>query len=78
VLEKGCSLDLHPRSFSAGQCAQTTFARGHLLIWQVTGEHSPAGPAYRLLLRPSFADYFADWFADATAEFLADVPRSQA
>jgi sarcosine oxidase subunit gamma len=71
LLEKGCTLDLHPRSFTAGQCAQTTFARGHLLIWQTGAEDSPSGPVYRLLFRGSFADYWADWFLDAAAEFSA-------
>jgi sarcosine oxidase subunit gamma len=27
VLAKGCGLDLHPRSFTAGRCAQTVLAR---------------------------------------------------
>lgn len=77
LLEKGCTLDLHPRSFGAGRCAQTTFARGQVLIWQVAAEGQlaadgpPAGPVYRLLFRGSFADYFADWFIDAAAEFAA-------
>lgn len=74
LLEKGCTLDLHPRTFTAGQCAQTTFARGHVLIWQTGAEASPGagpsvGPVYRLLFRGSFADYFADWLTDAAAEF---------
>ena len=69
LLEKGCTLDLHPRSFTAGRCAQTTFARGQLLIWQTGAEGSPSGPVYRLLFRGSFADYFADWLTDAAAEF---------
>ncbi len=71
VLEKGCTLDLHPRTFSAGRCAQTTFARGHLLLWQTGAEGEDAGPVYRLLVRGSFADYFADWLLDAAAEFSA-------
>jgi sarcosine oxidase subunit gamma len=71
LLEKGCTLDLHPRSFTAGRCAQTTFARGHLLIWQIGAEDSPAGPVYYLLFRGSFAEYFADWLLDAAAEFSA-------
>ena len=71
LLEKGCTLDLHPRSFTSGRCAQTTFARGHLLIWQTGAEDSPSGAVYRLLFRGSFADYFADWFTDAAAEFAA-------
>ena len=69
VLEKGCTLDLHPRSFTAGRCAQTTLARGHVLIWQTRAEGTPSGPVYRVLFRGSFADYFADWFTDAAAEF---------
>jgi sarcosine oxidase, subunit gamma len=77
LLEKGCTLDLHPRAFGAGRCAQTTFARGHILIWQTADEAgqksadeaSEVGPVYRLLFRGSFADYFADWLIDAAAEF---------
>jgi sarcosine oxidase subunit gamma len=71
LLEKGCTLDLHPRSFTAGRCAQTTFARGHVLLWQTEAEDSPSGPVYRLLFRGSFADYFADWLTDAAAEYAA-------
>ena len=71
LLEKGCTLDLHPRSFAAGQCAQTTFARGHALIWQTGDESSAGGAVYRLLFRGSFAGYFADWLTDAAAEFQA-------
>jgi sarcosine oxidase, subunit gamma len=74
LLEKGCTLDLHPRSFTAERCAQTTFARGHLLIWQTGAEDSPSGPVYRLLFRASFADYFADWLTDAAAEFALQQP----
>jgi sarcosine oxidase subunit gamma len=69
LLEKGCTLDLHPLSFTAGSCAQTTFARGHVLLWQTGAEDSPSGAVYRLLFRGSFADYFADWLTDAAAEF---------
>jgi sarcosine oxidase subunit gamma len=69
LLEKGCTLDLHPRAFTTGQCAGTTLARGQMLLWQVGAEVPQAGPAYRLLVRPSFADYFTDWLTDAAAEF---------
>jgi sarcosine oxidase subunit gamma len=69
LLEKGCTLDLHPRVFGAGQCAQTTFARGQVLLWQTGNESAANGPAYRLLFRGSFADYFADWLIDAALEF---------
>jgi sarcosine oxidase subunit gamma len=48
LLEQACSLDLHPRAFPAGRCAQTTFARAQILLWHVPSPspspRSPAGP----------------------------------
>lgn len=64
VLEKVCSLDLHPRAFAPGQCAQTLVGRTQVVLWQVATE-----PAYRLLVRCSFAQYLADLLLDAVAEF---------
>jgi len=69
LLEKGCTLDLHPRSFTVGHCAQTTLARAAVLIWPTDAEDSPSGPVYRLLFRGSFAEYVADWLTDAAAEY---------
>jgi len=60
LLEKGCPIDLHPRAFRAGCCAQTLLARTQVLLWQ-TGDE----PAYRLLVRTSFAAYLAAWLTDA-------------
>lgn len=68
VLTKGCSLDLHPRRFDAGRCAQTALARAQVILWQVTD-----GPRYRILVRCSFAPYLAEWLVDAMAEYRADV-----
>jgi sarcosine oxidase subunit gamma len=64
VLEKVCSLDLHPRSFGPGRCAQTLVGRAQVVLWQVATE-----PAYRLMVRCSFADYLADLLLDAMEEF---------
>jgi sarcosine oxidase subunit gamma len=64
VLEKVCSLDLHPRTFGPGQCAQTLLGRTQAVLWQIGAE-----PAYRLLVRCSFANYLADLLLDAMAEF---------
>jgi sarcosine oxidase subunit gamma len=64
LLAKACTLDLHPRSFTAGRCAQTTFARTHVILWQTSDE-----PSYRLMVRGSFADYLADWLLDAAEEY---------
>ena len=66
VLEKGCSVDLHPRAFSPGACAQTLVARAQVILEQLGPE-----PAYRLFVRPSFAEYLATWLVDAMTEFAA-------
>lgn len=64
LLEKGCGLDLHPRAFGPGQCAQTLFAKLPVIIDQVA-----AAPSYRLLVRRSAARWLADWLIDAAQEF---------
>lgn len=66
ALQKGCPLDLHPRTFGPGKAVTTTLARIPLVLWQV-GPHS-----YRLLPRASFADYVARWLLDAIQEFASD------
>jgi sarcosine oxidase, subunit gamma len=65
LLMKGCGLDLHPRTFAPGRCAQTTFARTTLLLEQ-TGDE----PAWRLYVRRSFASYLVSWLLDAAEEFV--------
>lgn len=64
VLAKGCGLDLHPRAFKAGQCAQTVVARSQAVIWQ-----TDETPTYRVLVRPSFAAYLTDFFIDGMKEY---------
>lgn len=64
VLMKGCSLDLHPRAFAAGQCAQTRLARSHVLLHQIE-----AAPAYDVYTQRSFADYVWRWLEDAASEY---------
>ena len=64
LLEKGCGLDLHPRAFGPGHCAQTLFARLPVIIDQLS-----AAPAYRLFVRRSAARWLVDWLIDAAAEF---------
>lgn len=64
VLEKLCSLDLHPREFGPGQCAQTLIGRTQVILWQVGAE-----PSYRIMVRCSYAHYLADLLVDGMAEF---------
>ena len=70
VLAKGCTLDLHPRAFGPGRCAQTLVAKANATIWQ-TGD----GPSYDLIVRRSFAEYLAFWLIDASREYgLTIIP----
>jgi sarcosine oxidase, subunit gamma len=62
LLEFGCPIDLHPRTFGPGRCAQTLLARANVLIWHVNEEPEDT---WRLFVRPSFAVYVAAWLADA-------------
>lgn len=70
VLMKGCSLDLHPRAFRPGHCAQTLLARAGMILRQVDD-----GPSYDLNVRRSFAEYVWTWLEDAAAEYGYAVGR---
>jgi len=62
ILAKGCALDLHPRQFGPGCCAQTMLAHaGVTLICE-------APDSLVLICRTSFAAYTAHWLADAAAD----------
>jgi sarcosine oxidase, subunit gamma len=68
VLEKGMSIDLHPRAFGPGHCAQTLLARSQVVLRQVDTAPAATGPTYHVLVRGSFAPYLADWLVDASKE----------
>ncbi|MFD4970233.1 sarcosine oxidase subunit gamma [Streptomyces sp. NPDC058424] len=69
VLEKGCALDLHPRSFGPGRALSTQVGPVPVVLWQ-TDEAT-----YRLFPRSSFADYLARWLIDAMSEYQGtEVP----
>jgi sarcosine oxidase subunit gamma len=63
TLEKGCPIDLHPRSFGPGTAVLTNVGPVPVVLWQ-TGANT-----YRLLPRSSFADYVTRWLLDAATEF---------
>jgi sarcosine oxidase, subunit gamma len=58
LLAVGCGLDLHPRAWGPGRCAQTLLARVPVLLQERDG-------ATRLFVRPSFAAWLLDWLAAA-------------
>lgn len=72
VLETGCAIDLHPRAFGPGRCAQTQLARTGVILHQLTSE-----PRYRLLVRPSFSAYLASWLRDAMPDSASDDDRPE-
>ena len=59
VLSKGCAIDLHPRSWTVGMCAQTMLARAQVIL-------NERAETTGILVRPSFAGYLVDWLIDAT------------
>lgn len=72
LLAKGCSLDLHPRTFGPGQCAQSHLAKAPILLHQIDD-----APTFELIARRSFADYLWLWLEDAAEEYgLAVVKPS--
>lgn len=64
VFAKGCTLDLHPRVFTPGMCAQSGLARAGVLIALTSEEDT-----FDLVVRRSFADYLLRWLAHAANEF---------
>ncbi len=60
VLAQGCPLDLHPRVFRAGRCAQSLLAKTDILLHQ-----TDAAPTYEIQVRWSQAAYLWAWLATA-------------
>jgi sarcosine oxidase subunit gamma len=73
LLAKGCPLDLHPRVFAAGQCAQSLCAKAMITLHQVanddTEDGKDGGPAYDVYVLNSFAEYLWLWLEDAAQEY---------
>jgi sarcosine oxidase, subunit gamma len=60
LLSHGCSIDLHPRAWRAGMCAQTLIHGCPVLLHQ-------RADATRIFVRPSFAEFLVDWILDVSA-----------
>jgi sarcosine oxidase subunit gamma len=58
LLSRGCGLDLHPRSWRDGACAQTLLARVPVLLQE-------REQATRVFVRASFAGHLVDWLQRA-------------
>ena len=69
VLEKGCALDLHPRSITPGTALNTEVGNIPVVLLK-NGEDS-----FRLFPRASFADFLGRWLLDAMREYASpEVP----
>lgn len=64
VLAKGCRLDLHPRVFRPGTCAQTVIAQMAVLLHQ-----DDERPTYDLCVFAGYAVDFLAWLTSSAAEF---------
>ena len=64
LLARDCPLDLHPREFKPGQCAQTRLAKAGMTIAPLRDESG-----FEVIIRRSFADYLGLWMQDALVEF---------
>jgi sarcosine oxidase subunit gamma len=73
TLAKGCSLDMHPRVFSPGLCAQTQIAKTAALIRPLPSNV----PSYDIIIRRSLADYLARWLCRAATEYGIGVRQSK-
>lgn len=64
LLAKGTPIDLHPRVFGPGQCAQTALAASNVTLRQLDDR-----PSYELHVLNSFADYLWSWLEGASREY---------
>jgi len=67
VLAKGTTLDVHPRVFKPGQCAQTVFAKINVML--CPRQSSAQQLEYDLIVRRSFADFLVRWLTHACIEY---------
>ncbi len=64
VLASGCPLDLHPRAFVEGQCAQTHFFKAGITLCRNGDDR------FQVILRRSFAEYGCLMLLDAAQPYL--------
>ncbi|CAH2908532.1 MAG: Sarcosine oxidase gamma subunit (EC [uncultured Paraburkholderia sp.] len=65
VLSRGCPLDLHPKLFGEGQCAQSHYFKASITLVP-TGADS-----FDIVVRRSFADYFVKITLDAAEPLMS-------
>ena len=74
ALMKLTTLDIHRRAFQLGQVAGGLFGHANAWLW-LTGESDDEGPAFRLFVRWSMADYLWCLLAECSREW--GMPEEQ-
>lgn len=64
LLATDCPLDLHPREFKPGQCAQTRLAKAGMILTPLAD-----ASGFEVIIRRSFADYLLLWLQNAAIAF---------
>jgi len=72
LLAKGCSVDLHPREFRVGDCAQTALAHVGVLL------HRRGAESFEIFCARSYAQHLWHWFTEAATEFGYEVTAADA
>ncbi|HLU01173.1 MAG TPA: sarcosine oxidase subunit gamma family protein [Advenella sp.] len=72
VLAKGCPLDLHPRVFGFGQCAQSHYYKTSVLLRRLDDK---TGDNWEMIVRRSFADYAVRMLMDGMWEYTEGSRR---
>jgi sarcosine oxidase subunit gamma len=68
LLAKSCSLDLHPRAFGPGRCAQSGMVGVNIILEQIDER-----PTFEIAVLNSFADHLWRWLERASAGFKVAV-----
>ena len=64
ILMRGVSLDLHPRAFHVGECAQTGLSRANALLHLLDN-----APTFEIYVLKSFSDYLWRWLEIVARDF---------
>ena len=65
LIAAGCSIDVHPRVFGPGSCAQTLYARTGISLLQ-----RDETPRFEMMVRRSYASWLWRWM-ETSAEMMA-------
>jgi sarcosine oxidase subunit gamma len=71
TLMKGCSIDLHPRSFKVNSVVNTWLAQARIALHKIS--ESNYSESYDIYVHRSFADYLWMWLQDAVKEYSTKI-----